>query len=57
MQIPTLLEVLDVPGSQGDPDLVDLGTSGSTGLLVILLGGHFVCSDSDLLRLWERRQR
>lgn len=44
----TLLEVLDVPGGQGDPDLVDLGAGGSTGLLEIVLGGH-CCSDSDLL--------
>jgi hypothetical protein len=37
----TLLEVLDAPAGQGDPDLVDLGTSGSTGLFEILFAGHF----------------
>ena len=54
LRLLTLLEVLDAPAGQGDPDLVDLGTPGSTGLLEILFAGHFVdlidfsCSDSDL---------
>lgn len=42
----TLLKRLDVLGSQGDPDLVDLGGT-RTGLVeVFLVLGHF---DDDLL--------
>lgn len=34
----TLLKGLDVPRGQGDPDLVDLGGTGTTGLVEFVLG-------------------
>ena len=37
-----LLEGLDVSRSEGDPDLVDLGGTSSTGLLVVLRVVHVV---------------
>jgi hypothetical protein len=39
----TLLKRLDVPGGQGDPDLVELGSGSGTGLLEIVSLGSHVC--------------
>jgi hypothetical protein len=40
IKLRTVLEVLNVPRGQGDPDPVNL-SGGSAGLLKVLLGGHF----------------
>ena len=41
MMMLTLLERLDIPRSERDPDLVNLGTTSTPGLLKVVFVVHF----------------